>query len=531
MPQYAASATSKHATMELSASGGRRAALVRALAAGDWPWPLEVRSEAAFVDGICALADACAIAGIDELALAAAVTDENAAYSALARLLLTDGAVEFIRPSTRPAGRADRSLPHRVATLDEAFDYARSAGARGVVLPRWVAEALRAPAGLRVVSLGDGEAGDESVEIVFAEAASSPASSGSLAQVLGADAGALEPRGATSRITVTEPANAALARHFRAAIEEEVWTWPVPEEPRPLVAPAMAFSASRLNGFVKCPRRWFFEYLCDAVEDDGSAAATYGKVFHEALEALHREIRVPADYSGNAILERLHSYLDFAFERNREEFASRLEFEVSRLKAHAVGAHYARWLKSEADDHPMQVESVEALQRWSMGGHEFVGYIDRIDRPAAGGAVTIYDYKTGRIDENPDEYIKKIRRGEEGQLALYYTVRRMRGDDVGRLALISLRDPRDAVWVLALDIVDAEGKAVVERAARSGVVRGVATPDDMAASVDVLLARADMLTKQGVAHFEPGVDPPCAYCAYARGCREQPVDRERVFAR
>ncbi len=403
------------------------------------------------------------------------------------------------------------------------------------MLPRWVAQSLQAPAGLRVLSCGDDEAGDETLEIVFAEAASSPAGPGSLAYALGADAGALEPRGAALQITVTAPAHAALARHFSDATEEieveEAWAWPIPEEPRPLVAPAMAFSASRLNGFVKCPRRWFFEYLCDAVEDDGSAAATYGKVFHEALEALHREIRVPAEYSGNAILERLHSQLDFAFERNREEFASRLEFEVSRLKAHAVAAHYARWLKAEADDHPMEVESVEALQRWSMGGHEFVGYIDRIDRPAAGGAVTIYDYKTGRIDENPDEYIRKIRRGEEGQLALYYTVRRMRGDDVGRLALISLRDPRDPVWVLALDIVDDQGKAVVERAARSGVVRGVASPADMAASVDVLLARADMLTKQGVAHFEAGVDPPCAYCAYARGCREQPVDRERVFAR
>src|SRR5260370_38947671 len=113
-----------------------------------------------------------------------------------------------------------------------------------------------------------------------------------------------------------------------------------------------------------------------------------------------------------------------------------------------------------------------------------------------------------------------MRRGEEAQLALYYSVRKMRGDAVGRLALISLRDPRDPVWVLALDMVDDEGKAVVERNERTGVVRGACTPADMQAALDALLERADLLTHVGMEHFAPGDDPPCAHCSYARGCRE-----------
>jgi RecB family exonuclease len=507
-----------------SRSNAGRDALVRALAEGEWPWEPALRVDQAFVDGICELAEACAAAGIGELALAAAVAGERGEQSALARLLLI-----WYRAQTVTIERTarDESMHIACASLAEAFELAHARGVAEFVLPRWIAAALEGPAPKHAPQPSRGSR----ARILFEGTASMPAGSTTIAGALDAPPDSLTAA-AELIITVRQPASAALAQWFASAgPRDDIWTWPAPEAPRPLVAPPMAFSASRLNGFVKCPRRWFFEYLCDAVEDEGSAAANYGKVFHEALEGLHRIVRVPADWSGNSILERLHAELDLAFERNRAEFASPLEFEVSRLKARAVAAHYARWLRAEAEDHPMQVEAVESLQRWTMGGHEFVGFIDRIDRPADGGPVTIYDYKTGRIDEDPQEYLAKVRRGEEAQLALYYMVRRMRGDDVGRLALISLRDPRDPVWVLALDMLDVEGNAVVERASRAGVVRGACTPADMEAAVRELLARADSLTQVGVEHFEPGVDPPCSHCAYARACRERPAEGERVFAR
>lgn len=510
--------------MESRSKAGREA-LVRALTEGEWPWAPVLRADAAFVDGICELAEACAQAGIGEVALAAAVAGERGEQSALAQLLLL-----WYRAQTATVQRPARVESTRVAcaSLAEAFELAHAYGVTEFALPRWIAAALDDAA----LPKKTHEPSTRSrARIVFEETAGMPAAAATLADVFDALPDSLTT--ATELIiSVRQSAPAALARWFAEATPRiDVWAWPAPEPSRALVAPPMAFSASRLNGFVKCPRRWFFEYLCDAVDDEGSAAATYGKVFHEALEGLHRVVLAPADWSGNAILERLHFELDLAFDRNRAEFASPLEFEVSRLKARAVAAHYARWLRAEADDHPMEVEAVEALQRWTMGGHEFVGFIDRIDRPAGGGPITIYDYKTGRIDEDPQEYVVKVRRGEEAQLALYYTVRRMRGDDVGRLALISLRDPRDPVWVLALDMMDADGSAVVERASRAGVVRGTCTPADMEVAVGELLARADALTQAGVDHFYPGPDPPCSHCAYARACRERPADVERVFAR
>ncbi|MDQ2817634.1 MAG: PD-(D/E)XK nuclease family protein [Candidatus Eremiobacteraeota bacterium] len=309
------------------------------------------------------------------------------------------------------------------------------------------------------------------------------------------------------------------------------WMAPSAEAPRPLQAPAMTFSASRLNAFSKCPRRWFFEYLCDAVEDPGSAAATYGKVFHEALEALHKEMRFPAKDDAATLVCRLTAELDAAFGKRRFEFASKLEYEVSRLKARLVARHYVRWLVAEASARPFEIVETELMQRWSSGGHSFVGYVDRIDRPIGGGPLTIFDYKTGRIDEDPDEYLDKVRSGEEAQLALYYAMLRASNETVGRMALVSIRDPRDSVWILALDVGGEDGAPLVSAACQGGVARAHCSAADLEVSLSKLLERCDILTGPGLDHFPAGVRPPCSYCAYAKACRERPADEERIFAR
>jgi len=179
----------------------------------------------------------------------------------------------------------------------------------------------------------------------------------------------------------------------------------------------------------------------------------------------------------------------------------------------------------------MEIVHVELLARQRFGGHDFIGYIDRIDRPLGGGPVTILDYKTGRIDTDPRAYLAKVRRGDEAQLALYYAMRRASGDEVARIALVSIRDPRDAAWILALDIKDDAGKAVIEREPHDGVLRATCSRADLEASLAALVERCDFLTTQGLTHFPVGDDPPCNFCAYARSCRERPPDGERIFAR
>jgi len=331
--------------------------------------------------------------------------------------------------------------------------------------------------------------------------------------------------------TIDASLRAAAADSGLEAPAPAPWTWPQPEAAAQLTAAGMTFSASRLNAFVKCPRRWYYEYLCGVLDDSTSMQSSYGRVMHAALEALHRDFRIPSDHEPVATLERLLLELDLAFGSARYDFASQLEYEVARSRARRMAAQYVRWLDAQARKAPLEILHVESLHRFRLGGHQFVGYIDRIDRPLSGGPVTIFDYKTGRIDSDAIEYLKRVRRGEEAQLALYYAMRKDQGDDIARIALISLRDPRDEVWILALDITNDDGSAVIERNAEDGVLRAACSRLDLAASLDALLARCDQLTSTGFEHFPAGVDPPCDFCEYARACRDRPVAGERIFAR
>ncbi|MDQ6767165.1 MAG: PD-(D/E)XK nuclease family protein [Candidatus Eremiobacteraeota bacterium] len=312
---------------------------------------------------------------------------------------------------------------------------------------------------------------------------------------------------------------------------ERQYVWPQAESQAVVLASGMTFSASRLNAYVKCPRRWFYEYLCEALDDQASLYATYGRVVHDALEALHRQVRVPNRHAPDLILERLLRELDVAFGKARDDFDSQLEYEVSRMRARRMAEQYVRWLALEAARNPMEIVHVELLQRRRFGEHDFVGYIDRIDRPIGGGPVTIFDYKTGRIDTDAQAYLEKVVRGDEAQLALYYAMRRADGDEIARIALVSLRDPRDDAWMLALDVTDDDGKFVVEREPQDGVLRARCSRADLEASLGALVARCDFLTKRGQPHFPVGEDPPCNFCAYVRACRERPPLGERIFAR
>jgi len=348
---------------------------------------------------------------------------------------------------------------------------------------------------------------------------------------VGCDASLLRPR----CLLVRRSASAAVARFLeeRAAVVDPSARLdrPLPEPGGAVVAPHMTFSASRLNMFVKCPRRFFYEYMCDAVEEFSTSNAVYGKVFHSALEALHREVRIPSAWKRGEVLDKLCMQLDAAFGVAHREFDSELEYAVLRLRARQVARHYVQWLFEEAADAPLEIAEVEERHDVLLGDHRFVGYIDRVDRPYGGGPVTILDYKTGRIEDDPDEYLRQVRSGDEAQLALYYAMRRARGDDVARIALVSIRDARDRTWVLALDVADETGRSVAPRRDRAGVLRATCSVSDLNVSLAVLTRRCDEITNVGFEHFAVGDDPPCSYCSYAASCRERPEDEERIFAR
>ena len=377
-----------------------------------------------------------------------------------------------------------------------------------------------------LVPIGDGRAAHH---LAFDDAPCAAVDLGAFARACGADTSLL----AAPRVRVRDRMAAVAARFLEAATAPDGARLERAdaESPQRIVAPHMTFSASRLNMFVKCPRRFFYEYLCDAVEERTTSNAVYGKVFHAALEALHREVRVPSAWQRAEVLDKLEAQLDAAFGVAHREFASELEYAVLRLRARHVAKHYVAWLYEEAADLPLEIAELEERHDLLLGEHRFVGYIDRVDRPAGGGPVTILDYKTGRIEEDPEAYLRLVRDGEEAQLAIYYAMRRARGDDVARIALVSIRDARDRTWVLALDVAGDDGRAVSPRRERAGVLRATCSTGDLDRSLAILVRRCDDITAVGYDRFEVGDDPPCSYCAYAQSCRERPDDEERIFAR
>lgn len=435
-----------------------------------------------------------------------------------------------LRTAVTAAG-GQREVAEQAASADavwDALDEAPPISVRvGLLHDALVA---RQDATARLVPIGS--AFVPSARLAFDDASASPIDLDAFAAALGVQAGDLRPPIERSAMAVSDAAAARLIsdsagqRDGMAAL-----SWPVAEMPARVIAPAMTFSASRLNVFADCPRRFFYEYLCGAVEERATANALYGKVVHGALEALHRDVRVPSRWDAKEVLGRFTEALDAAFGLARGEFGSELEYAVARVRARRVAEHYVRWLYEEAADAAFEIVDIESRQRLIAGGNHFVGYIDRIDKPLGGGPITIYDYKTGRIPEDPKEYIRAVRSGDEAQLALYYAMRRAQGDAVARIALVSIRDARERTWALALDIVDAAGAPVAARRERDGVVRATCSTDDLAKSMAALIARCDLLGRDGLEHFAVGADPPCSFCSYVDACRERPADGERIFAR
>ena len=164
------------------------------------------------------------------------------------------------------------------------------------------------------------------------------------------------------------------------------------------------FSASALNAYAECPRKWYYRYLCAAIEDRSGGAATYGTAFHLALEDFHGEFPSPRAENAGEMREKIPIYVNTAFEKYANLFDNRLEMELQKRRARRTAQRYVDWLVAEATRAPFTVIGRELEARLEMEGFAFVGFIDRLDRDDATGATSVVDYKTGIIAESAEEY-------------------------------------------------------------------------------------------------------------------------------
>jgi RecB family exonuclease len=288
------------------------------------------------------------------------------------------------------------------------------------------------------------------------------------------------------------------------------------------------FSASSLNTYAECPRKWYYRYVCAAVEDVPSSASTYGTAFHAALEDFHGEFPEPNARDEVAMRAKINGYINWAFERFHEQFGSALEFELQKRRALRTAGRYIDWLIAEAARAPFTVIGREIPVSLELGGFDFVGFIDRLDRDERTGAVSIFDYKTGSIATSAAEYREDVRRFLDFQLPFYYWARTAAGDRVYRLSLIPLKDALLDVIPISLEVVTVSGPNGKRNDAPSGTI-AIA---DLERARDRMIEICRELSSGLLERFPVTTDPDaCTYCAYRDACADRPHDEREHFGR
>ena len=287
------------------------------------------------------------------------------------------------------------------------------------------------------------------------------------------------------------------------------------------------FSASQLNTYVECPRKWYYRYLCAAVEDKGSSASYYGTAFHSALEDLHAEYPQPATADPGELDRKLQGYVNAAFDRHRNNFETPVEHELQVRRARRTAHKYVEWLIAQARRAPFTVVGCELSAELQLDGFDFIGYIDRLDRDDATGAVAVIDYKTGSIATTAAQYREKVRLFKDFQLPFYYWARTAQGDRVSRLALVPLKDALLDVRPISLEVVP-----VPREIARSQSTTGVIPVAELERARDRMIEICRELTSGANTSFDVTTDPEaCTYCAYSLACVNRPYPVEDRFAR
>jgi RecB family exonuclease len=272
------------------------------------------------------------------------------------------------------------------------------------------------------------------------------------------------------------------------------------------------FSASALNAYTECARKWFYRYACAAVEDPGSSASAYGTAFHLALEDFHGDFPRPRGADRLAMRNRVRECVTWAFERNRDGFETRVEFELQVRRAQRTAQRYVDWLLVQELEAPFEVLGREVSAELDLDGRAFVGFIDRLDRDERTGNVGVVDYKTGSIATSAAEYCEKVRRFRDFQLPFYYWARTAAGDRVSKLVLIPLKDALLDVRPVVLEV----GKTI--------------KLDDLERSREKMIELSTHLASGEIRRFEPTKNAAaCTYCAYQTACANKPPAEAQRF--
>jgi RecB family exonuclease len=174
---------------------------------------------------------------------------------------------------------------------------------------------------------------------------------------------------------------------------------PEPGPDRPILGGGLRLSPSQADSYVTCPRKYALERRL-RLGDTFSPYAALGTLVHAALEATERENigsgRPHADLEDAlAHLERVWAEADFGTPQLNEAWLAQARQALVKL--------YDAW---PSDGLPAELEKKVVTE---VGGVEWVGYIDRLERNAAG--LRVVDYKTSKTAPSLEESKRSVQLG------------------------------------------------------------------------------------------------------------------------
>ncbi len=256
---------------------------------------------------------------------------------------------------------------------------------------------------------------------------------------------------------------------------------PLPGPDRPILGDTFRLSPSQADSYATCPRRYALERRL-RVSEAFSPYAALGTLVHSAVEAAKREIigtgRSHADLE-DALrhLEREWAGADFGTPQLNDAWLAHARDAVTRL--------YTLW---PSNGEPVDLElKVGAV----IGGIEWVGFIDRLERSPDG--LKVVDYKTGKSAPKIEDAKRSI------QLGFY--------------ALAVQEQMGEPVIAAEMWFPRKEAKTLTRRSLDTSLL------DEIRESMEAVTASIE------AEQWEPRVNARCEGCAFRRSCPAWPEGR------
>jgi len=214
-----------------------------------------------------------------------------------------------------------------------------------------------------------------------------------------------------------------------------------------------AYSATALNIYLKCPRQYLYDKILKLGSKDGNPdAKSYGSAIHKACEiAINYALENQKHINKNDFID------SFKKELNRLPMSSYEQRQIHLERGELSLDKYYNVLSSTPASY---FKNAEYELKFEINGHNFIGYIDRIDKNED-NTLSIYDYKTGKAKTKSSIGVKKSHEDYYNQMGFYkFAIEKLTGQKVKETTFIF---PDECEKKLSIEYSEEDIKEIIEK--------------------------------------------------------------------